>query len=128
MARIAIPLADGRFTAHFGAANQFALFDVDTTTRSSTGHRIVPSPAHERGIFPVWLKGLGVTAVLAGSMGPRAIHAFERFGIQLVLGIEYGSPEGLVQDYLIGLLQTTGGACSGGGFHDCEHHDHELGR
>jgi predicted Fe-Mo cluster-binding NifX family protein len=126
MSRIAVPLASGRFTTHFGAAEQFALFDVDGTTRSIAGHQVIAPPAHERGVFPVWLRDQGVTTVLAGSMGPRAMQAFDRFGIEVALGIEYGSPEGLVQDYLLGLLQTSGGPCEGGGFHDCAHHDREL--
>jgi len=125
MTRIAIPLADGRFTTHFGAADQFALFDVDATTRSLKGHRVVASPARERGVLPAWLRDQAVTTVLAGSMGPRALEVFDRFGIQVVLGIEYGSPESLVQDCLMGLLQTSGGSCNRGGFHDCDSGVHE---
>jgi predicted Fe-Mo cluster-binding NifX family protein len=128
MSKIAIPLANSEFTPHFGAAEQFALFDVDIKTCSITGHQVGVPPTHERGVFPAWLREQGVTTVLAGSMGPRAIQLFDRCGIEVVLGIEYGSPDGLVQDYLSGLLQSSGSPCEGGGFHDCNHHDREPRR
>lgn len=126
MSRIAVPLANGQLTVHFGAAEQFALFDVDGTTCSITGHQVAIPPTRERGAFPAWLRDQGVSTVLAGSMGPRAMQILDRFGIKVVLGIEYGTRGGLVQDYLLGLLQTSGGTCEGVGFHDCVHHDGEL--
>jgi ATP-binding protein involved in chromosome partitioning len=122
MSNVAIPLVNGRFTGHFGGAEQFALFDLDDATRSVAGHRIGVPPAHERGVFPVWLREQGVTAVLAGGMGPRAQQILERFGIEVVLGIEDGTPEGLVRSYLSGNLRSSGSPCEGGGFHDCGHH------
>jgi ATP-binding protein involved in chromosome partitioning len=123
MSRIAVPLIDGRFSSHFGGAEQFALFDLDEATRSVTSHYIAVPPPHERGAFPVWLKEQGVTTVLTGGMGPRAVQILDRFGIEVVLGIEDGVPETLVEEYLTGRLQSSGSVCEGGGFHDCGHHE-----
>lgn len=122
MSRIAVPLVNGQFSSHFGGAEQFALFDLDETTRSVTSHHIAAPPPHERGAFPLWLKEQGVTTVLTGGMGPRAVQILDRFRIEVVLGIQDGVPEKLVQEYLAGCLKSSGSVCEGGGFHDCGHH------
>jgi ATP-binding protein involved in chromosome partitioning len=122
MSRIAVPLVNGRFTEHFGGAQQFGFFDVDGATRSIVDHRIAAPPPHERGAFPIWLREQGVTAVLAGGMGPRAVQILERCGIETVLGIDGGEPEQIVRAYLDGTLASTGEGCAGGGLHDCGDH------
>jgi ATP-binding protein involved in chromosome partitioning len=122
MSRIAVPLVNGRFSSHFGGAEQFALFDLDETTRSVTSHRIAEPPAHERGVFPVWLKEQGVTTVLTGGMGPRAVQILQHFGIETMLGVEGGEPEHIVRAYLDGTLVSTGEGCAGGGLHKCGDH------
>jgi ATP-binding protein involved in chromosome partitioning len=122
MSRIAVPLVNGQFTAHFGGAEQFGFFDLDEATHSITSHTIAAPPAHERGAFPVWLREQGVTTVLAGGMGPRAVQILQRFGIETMLGIEGGEPEQIVRAYLDGTLVSTGEGCTGGGLHNCGDH------
>jgi ATP-binding protein involved in chromosome partitioning len=122
MSKIAVPLVNGRFTAHFGGAEQFGLFDFDEATRSITSHTIAAPPPHGRGAFPVWLREQGVTAVLAGGMGPRAVQILQRFGIETMLGIEGGEPEQIVRAYLDGTLASSGEGCAGGGLHNCGDH------
>jgi ATP-binding protein involved in chromosome partitioning len=122
MSRIAVPLLNGRFTEHFGGADQFGLFDLDEATRSITGRTVAAPPAHERGAFPVWLREQGVTAVLAGGMGPRAVQILQRFGIETTLGIEGDEPEQIVRAYLDGTLVASGEGCAGGRLHNCGEH------
>jgi predicted Fe-Mo cluster-binding NifX family protein len=123
MSRIAVPIANGGFTSHFGGAEEFALYEVDEGERTIVSHANATPPPHERGAFPRWLREQGVTAVLAGGMGPRAVQIFQHFGIEAVLGIAGGEPEQLVRAYLDGTLVATGAGCEGGGLHDCgDHH------
>jgi predicted Fe-Mo cluster-binding NifX family protein len=122
MSRIALPLVNGQFTEHFGGAEQFGFFDFDETTRSITARTIAAPPPHERGAFPVWLREQGVTAVLAGGMGPRAVQILQHFGIETTLGIEGREPEQIVRAYLDGTLASSGEGCTGGGLHNCGDH------
>jgi predicted Fe-Mo cluster-binding NifX family protein len=122
MSRIAVPLINGRFTSHFGGAEQFGLFDFDEATRSITSRTIAAPPPHERGAFPVWLRAQKVTAVLAGGMGPRAVQILQRFGIETMLGVEDAEPEQIVRAYLDGTLVSSGEGCAGGGLHNCDDH------
>jgi predicted Fe-Mo cluster-binding NifX family protein len=81
-------------------------------------------PAHERGVFPSWLREQGVTAVLAGGMGGRASAMLEAYGIEVIMGADGNDPDELVRAYLDGRLQSSGESCCGGGLHDCGSHGH----
>jgi ATP-binding protein involved in chromosome partitioning len=125
MSRIAVPLANGSFTSHFGGAEEFELFDFDEISGSITGRTVAAPPPHERGVFPVWLRNQGVTTILAGGMGPRAVQILQGFGIETVLGVEGGEPEQLVRAFLNGSLVASGEGCGGGRLLGCgDHGDH----
>ena len=119
---IAIPLMDGRFSDHFGGAQAFALYRIDEATGQVTERRVLPTPEHGRGIYPVWLSQQGADVVLAGGMGPRATGILAQHGIQVVLGIRGDDPDSVVGQYLDGTLVATGEPCQEHGFHDCGHH------
>jgi predicted Fe-Mo cluster-binding NifX family protein len=122
MLKIAVPTHDGRFSAHFGGAGHFTIFEVDEAARAIVSHASCTPPPHERGAFPRWLKDQGVHVVLAGGMGPRAVQIFQQFGIETVLGIDGGEPEQVVLAYLDGTLAASGAGCSGGKLHHCGDH------
>ena len=124
--KIAIPLNDGAFCEHFGGAQAFVFYDVDSDQRTISKQMIGAPPEHGRGVFPMWLKQQGATAVLAGGMGPRAVEMFAHQGIEVVLGVQGDDPEVIARSYLAGTLETTGEICREHGFHDCGH-DHGDG-
>ena len=117
--KIAVPLQNGRFCSHFGGAEEFALYGIDPFDRSIASRRSDTPPEHGRGVYPMWLRRQGATAVLAGGMGPRAVEILQRHGIEVVLGVEGDDPDVLVRGYLDGTLETTGQPCHEHGFHGC---------
>jgi len=114
--RYAIPVTGGRLAAHFGHCEEFAMFDVDEQTGAITGREMVPSPGHQPGFLPGWLAEQGVSAVIAGGMGPRAVGLFEENRVEVILGAPEGEPEDTVLAYLSGALAAGANVC-----------DHELG-
>lgn len=120
--KIAMPIAGGRFSAHFGGAEAFAFYPVDKPNGVLGDPKFLTPPEHGRGVYPMWLKKHGATVVLAGGMGPRAADIFNAQGIDVVLGVEGEDPEVIACEYLAGSLQTTGGVCQEHGFHDCGNH------
>ena len=124
---IAIPIREGKFSSHFGGAEEFALFSVDEDSRKVTERLKVAPPEHGRGVFPMWLRKQGVTTVLAGGMGPRASDIFTTHGIDVVLGAEGDDPEIMVRAYLDGTLSSSGELCHDHGFHDCGNHKETSG-
>ncbi len=109
--RIAIPVVQGRLSAHFGHCESFALIDVDESEKLILGQTALSSPPHEPGALPVWLSEQGANVILSGGMGSRAIQLFEARGIQVVLGAPKIDPEALVRTYLAGELGNGTNAC-----------------
>ena len=107
--KIAIPLADGKLTAHFGHCQEFSLIEVEGNkiTKKET---LVPPP-HEPGVLPAWLHELGAGVIIAGGMGGRALNLFEQNGIKVVTGASAGEPEELVNSYLNKTLMTGANVC-----------------
>jgi ATP-binding protein involved in chromosome partitioning len=122
MLKIAIPVENGGFCAHFGGAERFAVYEVNEESHAIVSRVSATAPPHEHGVFPRWLKEQDVDVVLAGGMGPRAVQIFQLLGIRTVLGIESGEPDQLVRAYLEGSLVASGEGCGGGGLHDCGEH------
>ncbi len=119
--KIAIPLEGGILAAHFGRCQEFAIADIDPETRRIIELETMAPPAHQPGILPQWLNQLGVSAVIAGGMGQRAIQLFTQMGIDLYAGAPVDSPENLTRAYLEGTLKTEFIPCSGG-HGNCDHH------
>ena len=107
--KIAIPLADGKLTAHFGHCQKFALIDVEGNeiTKKET---LVPPP-HEPGVLPAWLHDLGASVIIAGGMGGRAIDLFKQNSINVIIGAPALEPEELVKSYLNNTLATGANVC-----------------
>jgi predicted Fe-Mo cluster-binding NifX family protein len=109
--RIVIPLADGKLTNHFGHCKKFALVDIDPGTKAVLRREDIDAPPHEPGLLPSWLAERGVTVVIAGGMGQRALGLFAQQGINVVTGAPLESPERIVKDFLAGELVIGTNAC-----------------
>lgn len=118
--KFAVPLADGKLTAHFGHCQQFAIIEADNDQIQSK-ELLVPPP-HEPGVLPQWLHALGTEVVIAGGMGHRAIDLFTQAGIKVVTGAPVEAPEALVASYLSNTLEAGANQCAGGSeHHTCNH-------
>jgi len=111
MIRIAIPLAEGKLALHFGHCQQFALVDVNPTTKTIGGVETVDAPAHEPGLLPRWLGERGAGMIIAGGMGQRAQGLFREQGIEVVVGATAEVPETLARQYLEGTLVIGANGC-----------------
>jgi predicted Fe-Mo cluster-binding NifX family protein len=109
--RIAIPLADGKLSMHFGHCERFALVDVNSTEKKILKREDIEAPPHEPGLLPPWLAERGANIIIAGGMGQRALGLFAQQGIQVVVGAPGDTPERLVGDYLAGTLQMGENVC-----------------
>jgi len=109
MIKIAIPMAEGKLTAHFGHCQNFALIDVENNEiKNKEVH--VPPP-HEPGVLPKWLHEMGATLIIAGGMGNRAISLFQENDIEVITGAPALPPEELVMNYLNNELVTGNNLC-----------------
>ncbi len=113
--KFAIPLAEGKLTAHFGHCQEFALVEVEENEVKNK--EILVPPPHEPGVLPKWLHEMGANVIIAGGMGGRALELFEQNGIKVVTGAPSLEPEVLVKSYLANNLEAGENVCD----HDKDH-------
>lgn len=109
--KIAIPIAAGRLSAHFGHCEQFAFVTVNPETKAVSDTQMLQPPAHEPGVLPRWLAENGTAVVIAGGMGQRAQQLFEKQGIKVIIGAPANTPAEIVTAYLDGTLETGQNLC-----------------
>ena len=116
--RIAVAKEGNMISEHFGHCKQFVIYDVEGTKIAK--ETIVDNPGHQPGFLPVFLKEKGVTEVISGGMGRRAIDLFAANGIKTITGAT-GPVKDVVAEYLAGRLIGTGEVCQHHEEHQCEH-------
>ncbi len=108
---IAIPVANGKLSMHFGHCEQFALIKVDESSKTIEETTLLQPPPHEPGVLPRWLHEQGATLIIAGGMGKRAQQLFMQNGVQVLTGAPSDTPENIVSAYLAGTLETGINVC-----------------
>jgi predicted Fe-Mo cluster-binding NifX family protein len=108
--KFAIPIENGLLCSHFGHCQQFAIIEVENNTIVNESF-IIPPP-HEPGLLPAWLAEKGVTNIIAGGLGQKAIELFLSHRIKVIVGAPQKRASDLVSDYLNNKLVTNANACS----------------
>jgi len=109
--RIAVPLAQGKLSLHFGHCDQFAIFDIDDNTKNVINRKDAVPPTHAPGALPKWLHENNVNVIIASGMGQRAQQLFAQNDIKVVIGASGQSPEDMVSAYLENTLETGDNIC-----------------
>ncbi len=105
----AVPIANGKLSAHFGHCEQVVLLEaIDGKIKEK---KTSTPPPHEPEILPKWLHDLGAQVIIAGGMGSRAKQLFTNNGIKVITGAPMDAPESLVKQYLTGNLLTGDNMC-----------------
>jgi predicted Fe-Mo cluster-binding NifX family protein len=129
--RIAIPLAQGQFSSHFGGAKEFVFFDANRKTGRIFRQTTHPAPEHQPGTLPLWLASQKVDAVIANAIGERALMTLASEGIATFFVEEPSTPEAMAKALLEGKLppvsqensRCQGHHEDGHSHHDgCDHH------
>lgn len=108
--KYAVPVDhNGILDAHFGHCRYFALYDVEEQKIAST--EMLQPPPHEPGVLPRWLADQGITDVLAGGMGNRAIQLFNQHGVNVFVGAPKIKAEELVNGHLNNSIEFSANYC-----------------
>ncbi|MDM8158565.1 NifB/NifX family molybdenum-iron cluster-binding protein [Labilibaculum sp. K2S] len=107
--KIAVPVKDGILDGHFGHCSHFALLDVED--KAIVTEELVVAPPHEPGLLPPFLADLGVTDVIAGGMGNRAIQIFNQHNVNVFVGAPQLDAKELVKGFLDESLSFTANYC-----------------
>ena len=108
--KIAIPVDhEGMLDAHFGHCKYFSIIEV-ANEQIVKEDNVVPPP-HEPGVLPRWLAQQGVTDIIAGGMGQRAIQLFIADGVNAFVGAPKLTARELVSGFLDGSLSFSANYC-----------------
>lgn len=113
--RLAIPCEGDQVCEHFGRASQFMFVDADLASGRIEREETLTPPPHEPGLWPKWVADQGADVVLAVGMGGRAVQRFAEHGVDVVVGVMLRDPRQAVQDYLGGMLESSGNVCDQSG-------------
>jgi predicted Fe-Mo cluster-binding NifX family protein len=128
MIQIAIPVAEGVFSEHFGGARQFVIYEGDARTRRLRNCRLLNAPEHKPGSLPQWLEQQNVDVIVASAIGGRALIMLANAGIEVLLANGDNDPLKLASAVLAGELPratSENSRCHGHHDHDgheCHHH------
>ena len=116
--KICLPTRDGVIDAHFAHCDHYTIYTIEEgrVAESST----LPSPQGcgcKSNIASV-LQQMGVTVMLAGSMGEGAKNKLEAHNIRVIRGCS-GVVESVVEGFLKGFVFDSGVGCVA---HECHEH------
>ena len=107
--KIAIPVNNGVLDTHFGHAKQFAILSLREGQISEDA--IFDAPPHEPGLLPKLLSENGVTDVIAGGMGNKAIQLFQRAGVNVFVGAPQLPVRNLVEGFIHNTISFSANYC-----------------
>lgn len=119
--KIAIPMANGSFSEHFGGARAFLVYHGNCRTRNLDRQELIGAPEHKPGSLPRWLEAQKVDALVSSAIGERALVMLADAGIMVFLADENQEPSALALACLAGKLpraDKNNSRCQG------HHHDH----
>ncbi|MDD2242606.1 MAG: NifB/NifX family molybdenum-iron cluster-binding protein [Bacteroidales bacterium] len=125
--KIAIPMEKGVLCAHFGHCEYFAIVTVENDLVVKSQEEV--PPAHEPGLYPKWIASFGVTDVIAGGMGQKAIDLFNGQNINVFVGSPIEAADKIVEAFLAGTLSLNANYCDHDTRpkHDCKS-EHNCGQ
>jgi len=107
--KIAIPIAQGRLSVHFGHCEQFAVISIEDN--KIVREEILSPPEHFPGSYPNFLANQGVKEVIAGGIGGKAVDIFRANGITVHTGAQPKSLHELADDFIQEQLVTGANDC-----------------
>jgi predicted Fe-Mo cluster-binding NifX family protein len=125
--KIAIPaFENGTLCPHFGHAPNFAVADVNTETKEINSIELLVPKMGGHEALPPWLKSLGVTVLIAGGIGARAIEFLCANQITVVAGAPELPIREVVTQWLAEQLNLNPQPCNHVHTEGCDHeHHHE---
>ncbi len=108
--KIAIPVdMFGVLDAHFGHCKMFQVITVEGNQVVSAEKLV--APPHEPGLLPKFMAENGVTDILAGGLGQKAIQLLHKNSINVFVGAPQLKADELVEAFLKDDLEYTANYC-----------------
>jgi predicted Fe-Mo cluster-binding NifX family protein len=127
--RIAISTEGETVSAHFGRCPAFTIVDIED---GKVLHKEqISNPGHHPGFLPQFLHEKGVSYIIAGGMGQRAVQLFADQEIKIIVGVS-GTIDDVISKIMDGTLKGGESLCkpgAGKGYGldktECDHSENE---
>jgi predicted Fe-Mo cluster-binding NifX family protein len=106
--RIAIAADGSGVSSHFGHCERYAIYHI--RAQEIVNQEFIISPGHEPGKLPRLLASCGITHVIAGGMGIKAVRLFEEQDIRVILGIQ-GQVDEVAECFAQGMIVPGESMC-----------------
>ncbi|MDI6892308.1 MAG: NifB/NifX family molybdenum-iron cluster-binding protein [Actinomycetota bacterium] len=106
--KIAIAVQGSEVSPHFGRCERYLIIEIEGGEVKR--QRVIPNPGHRPGFLPGYLAEMGVEAIIAGGMGPRAKDLFAKQGIEVITGVT-GELDEALNRFLAGNLEVGQNTC-----------------
>lgn len=121
--KLAVTYDNGQVFQHFGKTQQFKIYDIQD---GKVGPSLVTGTGGQgHGALAGLLRGLGISVLICGGIGPGAQDALKSLDITVIPGIT-GDADQAVQDFVDGkLVPNTEALCNhhhDGPAHNCGDH------
>ncbi len=128
--RVALPLSEGKFSTHYGRAEELSLHDVDLATGNTLDLGLRLFPAEGTCNAAAWVAAQGVDILLVGGLGFGAAQGLGKAGVKVFAGFEETDARKVLESYLAGVapareLAPGESDCQGHG--DDHEHEHRHG-
>jgi predicted Fe-Mo cluster-binding NifX family protein len=107
--KIAIPTSNNCLCQHFGHCEKFAIIVIDDNKIIKETY--ITPPPHEPGTLPGWLASMGITHIIAGGMGHRAISLFNQQNIEVITGAQEKTAKILANEFINNKLISGVNTC-----------------
>lgn len=106
--KICIPIEGMMVSQHFGHTPEFLIVTIDDGKILSK--KVEKSPGHEPGLLPKLMASWGVTTVITGGLGKRALDMFDERKIEVISGVT-GTADEALNAFLEGKLVAGENMC-----------------
>jgi predicted Fe-Mo cluster-binding NifX family protein len=109
--KIAISTEGDSVSPHFGRCPSFTILEIENG--KLVNREIIDNPGHHPGFLPQFLQERGVSYIIAGGMGQRAMSLFVQQEIGTIMGIS-GTIEEIIDKLIKGTLKGGESLCKPG--------------
>lgn len=106
---VAIPTSNGMLDTHFGHCKVLTLFEM--VDGNITEKKEVNTPPHEPGLLPKFCHELGVTDIISGGIGAKAIELFKINDINVFTGAPVQRVDEIIQSFISKTLELNVNLC-----------------
>lgn len=105
---VSIPMEGTTVSQHFGHTPEFLIVNIEGGKIVSRD--VFKSPGHEPGLLPKLMASMGVTHVITGGLGKRALDMFNERDITVISGVS-GPIDEALQMFMDGKLVAGENLC-----------------